>query len=112
MLRGPLHACLLLSVLLPAVAEAPEPATTSLYLGTRYPLEVSLSFHSALLHWMDSLAGLRGHGMTAGKTIEAHREQYQQTLGAPRPDDVAMLERFSRAASRPPGETSVSTGTR
>jgi hypothetical protein len=62
-----------------------------------YPLEVEVSFHAALLHWVDSLTGVSGGGMTAGKTWLAHRQEYQERLGNPDPEDVRWLERYLRA---------------
>jgi hypothetical protein len=62
-----------------------------------YPLEIVTSSHPALLHWIDSLTGIDGPGMTAGKTWLAHREEYRNVFGPPQPADVAWLERYLRA---------------
>jgi len=62
--------------------------------GKTYPLDVTVSFHKALLHWVDSLAMLSGHGATGGKTIPAHRLEFERVLGSPTPKDVSMLKRF------------------
>ena len=103
MLRGrrngpPLRgiACAILVIgcaILPLPADT-DPQKTEGMLGNAYPLEVSVSFHKALLHWMDSLAMLTGHGSTGGKTIPAHRLQYEKTHGTPTPKDVTMLTRY------------------
>ena len=83
-----------------AADEAPR-----LLLDARYPLEVSSSKSAALLHWLDSLAGLSGRGFTAGKTIEAHREEYLELFGLPNDEATAQLRAFSemrqRFAARP-----------
>jgi len=68
-----------------------------LLLGKTYPIEVSVSFHSALLHWLDSLAVLNRAGATAGKTIPAHRAEYEKVLGLPTGGDKGMLQRYRSA---------------
>jgi hypothetical protein len=78
----------------PRQPEGNEPA---LLLGREYPIEVSISFHAGLLHWLDSLTALGGAGMTAGKTREAHRLQYVRTHGEPTPTELRVLERFRAA---------------
>jgi len=68
-----------------------------LLLGKAYPIEVSVSFHSGLLHWLDSLAVLNRAGATAGKTIPAHRAEYEKVLGLPTGGDKGMLQRYRSA---------------
>jgi len=72
-------------------------AETRLLLGNSYPIGVSVSFHEALLHWLDSLAMLTGPGGTAGKTVAAHRKEYEGLFGKPSPQDSAMLKRYHAA---------------
>jgi hypothetical protein len=81
-------------------ATAPETAgsdtgaePTSLF-GDAYPVEVSVSFHKAFLHWLDSLAMLTGRGLTGGKTIDAHRREFERLFGTPSPKDGSMLKRY------------------
>jgi hypothetical protein len=80
-------------------ATAPAPRRPLLLDGT-FPIEVSLSEPSALLHWLDSLAGLSGRGFTAGKTVPAHRVTFHELLGVPTPVDVRMLDAFRQARVR------------
>ncbi len=99
MRSGSIALALSLSLAAPA-ADAPsapaEPVVSEreLLLGAPYQLEVSVAFHKGLLHWLDSLATLTGSGFTAGKTIEAHRREYERILGLPKPVDQRMLTRF------------------
>lgn len=82
-----------------------EPASSPL-LGELFPIEASASFPAAVLHWMDSLAGLEGRGLTAGKTIQAHRMAYELAHGPLAREDEQALRTFSRVrngfASRAP----------
>ena len=64
-------------------------------LGKAYPLEACLSFPGALLHWLDSLGNLDGRGLTAGKTVTAHRRQYANVIGAVTREDQRQLKRFA-----------------
>lgn len=73
------------------------PAETRLLLGATYPIDVSVSFHKALLHWLDSLAMLSGAGGTAGKTVAAHRQEYERLFGRPSPQDASMLKQYHEA---------------
>ncbi len=73
-----------------------EPAANLLF-GDAYPLEVSVSFHAALFHWIDSLAHMNGPGMTAGKTVEAHRKEFYRVHGDPSSVDLRMLQAFADA---------------
>ncbi len=68
-----------------------------LLFGDAYPLEVSVSFHAALFHWVDSLAHMNGPGMTAGKTVEAHRKEFYRVHGDPSSADLRMLQAFADA---------------
>jgi hypothetical protein len=102
--RRPLPALLLLLLLLllvppgsPLAATPPPPTTEPLLLGPSYPVEVAISFPAALLHWLDSLAGVEGHGATAGKTVEAHREEFVRLFGRPDPSASERLLGFARA---------------
>jgi hypothetical protein len=93
-----------LIAILPALTFAPLPGAdvpppdeashSRLLLGTAYPIDVSVSFHKALLHWLDSLTALTGAGFTAGKTIEAHRREYEKLIGRLSPEDQSMLRRY------------------
>lgn len=65
-----------------------------------YPIEVSISFSAGLFHWLDSLAGLKGAGMSAGKTIEAHRQTFNRTFGRPDPRETELLQRFGEIRRR------------
>ena len=85
-----LPAAILMASLLSASTE-PSP---SLLLGDAYPLEAPISFPAALLHWLDSVASLRGAGMTAGKTIEAHRQTYIDYLGVPSDSEQRLIEAY------------------
>lgn len=88
----------------PAIATADgTPASApsgTLLLGDTYPLEVDVSFHAALFHWLDSLAGLDGPGMTAGKTRTAHREQFVRQFGPPDSKDQLLLQSFAELRLR------------
>jgi hypothetical protein len=64
-------------------------------LGEVYPIEVRISFQAALFHWLDSLTAVTGPGMTAGKTTEAHRLDYEKVAGEPSTEDLRMLQRFA-----------------
>jgi hypothetical protein len=57
-----------------------------------YPLEIEIQFHTALFHWVDSLAGTSG-----GKTIAAHQQEFRSKFGSPSQEDVDMLMRFRHA---------------
>lgn len=74
-----------------AEAEAP------LLLGNEFPVGVSISFHKALLHWLDSLVSLSGAGYTAGKTVAGHRHEYQGRFGLPSEADREMLKSYHAA---------------
>ncbi len=63
-------------------------------LGRAYPIEVSVSFHMGLLHWADSLAGLAGPGLTAGKTARAHQFEYNRIHGKPTSQAIELLHAF------------------
>ena len=98
----PIAAC---GLLLTAPAFAPSDADSSeaaarLLLGETFPIETSVSFPAALLHWLDSLAGLSGPGLTAGKTIEAHRTEYNRKLGRPTVEDQNVLEDYAEVRRR------------
>jgi len=87
--------------------ETPADPAPPLFLGDAYPLEVPVSFPAALLHWLDSLAHLRGAGLTAGKTTQAHRQAYIDDLGVPSEEDQRSMEayhgvrvRFANSATR------------
>ncbi len=67
----------------------------NLLFGEAYPLEISVSFHAALFHWVDSLAHMNGPGMTAGKTVEAHRKEFYRVHGDPSSEDLRMLQAFA-----------------
>jgi hypothetical protein len=84
---------------LPAVAAPPAELHPSILTG-RYPLEAGVSFHAALLHWLDSLTGLSGPGRTGGKTIDGHRAEFEARFGRPGPTDVEVLRQFAEVRSR------------
>jgi len=77
----------------PAPETSAESAPAGL-LGETYPLAAPVSFPAALLHWLDSVTYLRGAGMTAGKTIEAHRQAYIDFLGVPAEEEQQLLEAY------------------
>jgi hypothetical protein len=79
---------------------SPTPPSTPLLIGDKYPIEVSVSFPGALLHWLDSLTGLSGRGLTGGKTRRIHRVEYQHVLGRPTDDELLLLEAFAEARVR------------
>lgn len=85
------------------VAQAGPPETILVresVLGPTYPLEARISFHAALLHWMDALAGLRGRGGTAGKTDDAHRREFHAVHGEPTELDVTLLRRYAEIRAK------------
>ena len=100
-MRRPLPALLLPFLTLlpigPTPATAPPTTTEPLLLGPSYPVEVAISFPAALLHWLDSLAGVEGHGATAGKTVEAHRAEFVRLFGPPDAEANERLRGFARA---------------
>ena len=75
----------------------PQPPSTRPLLGSAYPLEVAVSFHIGLLHWIDSLANLQGAGFTSGKTVAAHQGQFNHLHGRPSKRDLEMLRKFREA---------------
>lgn len=79
----------------PTGPDSPTPRSEPLLLDRSYPIEVGISFPAALLHWLDSLAGLNGPGMTAGKTVEAHREEYGDRFGRLTTEAAARLKRYA-----------------
>jgi len=81
----------------PPAAEAAATADLPLLLGPDYPIEVSVSFHQALLHWMDSLTQLTGAGGTAGKTVAAYRRSFERHFGNPSDEDGKLLLRYRDA---------------
>jgi hypothetical protein len=92
-------AALLLAGLSSAQRTASEAELPAL-LGQDYPIEAPLSFPGALLHWLDSLAHLRGAGLTAGKTVEAHRQSYLSTFEVPSEEDQRLLESYHKVRFR------------
>ncbi len=60
-----------------------------------YPIEIDVSFHAALFHWVDSLAGTSG-----GKTIPAHQKQFRAWFGEPSQEDYDHLDRFRKTRLR------------
>jgi hypothetical protein len=84
---------LALAATLPSAAL--EPRSTLLTDG--YRLDASITFHEALLHWLDSLAEVTGPGFTAGKTVAAHRAEFEAILGRPSGTDTRMLSRYHQA---------------
>jgi hypothetical protein len=72
-------------------------AETELLLDDPYPLEARISFPAALLHWLDSLAGLSGAGLTAGKTRGAHQRQAHDLLGPPSDEERELLRGYAAA---------------
>jgi hypothetical protein len=84
----------------PAATGATQAGPVNLLFGESYPLEVDVSFPAALFHWLDSLAGLDGPGMTAGKTQAAHRQHFIRRLGPPGSLDQQNLQRFAEIRLR------------
>jgi len=80
-----------------ALADPAPPARPPLLLDDSYPLEVTYTFHAALLHWLDSVAELTPPFGTAGKTTPAHRLAYQGLFERPTGEDIRSLEGFHRA---------------
>lgn len=93
--------CLVAAVLatVPSAASPPAEIHESI-LGSRYPLEAKVAFHAALFHWLDSLAGLSGAGLTAGKTLEGHRAEFLARFGEPSPSDMDRLRQFATLRRR------------
>ena len=83
----------LVSLLLAGSVPAGEP----LLLGPDYPIDVGISLPAALLHWLDSLAGLDGPGTTSGKTVPAHRGEYVRLFGPLDAESEGLLRRFAAA---------------
>ena len=79
-----------------AETSAAAAAPRKLLLGDAYPIDVSVSLHKGLLHWMDSLTNLKGAGLTGGKTALSHQWQYERVHGKPTARDVEMLRQFHR----------------
>lgn len=75
--------------------------------GERYPVEVSVSFSAALFHWLDSLVGMQAAGMSAGKTVAAHRRAFSATLGPMSERDREMLRRFADIRRRNGGSSDL-----
>ncbi len=72
------------------------PASAAL-LDKPYPITATISFPASMLHWLDSLAGLEGPGMTGGKTIEVIRVQYERRIGPLSGTDAHLLQQFAQA---------------
>jgi hypothetical protein len=91
-----------LSALAASVPPPDEPAAPPgtaehrpvLLFGEEFPVEARVAFPAALLHWLDSLAHLDGAGMTAGKTVETHRAEYNDLFGPPGTNEVDALRRY------------------
>ena len=64
-------------------------------LGKSYPLRVSVSYHAALFHWVDSLSGMSG-----GKTVPAYHEEFISRFGRITRTQRNLLERFREARAR------------
>lgn len=77
----------------PATRRGPAASTRRLLDGA-YPLDAVVAFHPALFHWLDSLAGLRGVGLSGGKTIDVHRAQYRARFGALGAAERRLLQRW------------------
>jgi len=96
--RAPPALALLLALLAiagHARAETPDAPRQPLLLGDAFPIETSNTFHAALLHWLDSIAALDGPGMTAGKTVGAHRRDYEDRLGRFDGEAVGILRGYA-----------------
>lgn len=81
------------------VERAAEPEPT-LLLGPEFPIEVVVHEHVGRFHWLDSLAGLRFPGSSAGKTVDAHRDSYIRLFGRPGAIDRARIEEFGGVRAR------------
>lgn len=97
---GPAIAVLCVLGVVAGASPATPADSRSLLLGTDYPIEVAAPFHAGLFHWLDSLAGLQGAGMSAGKTIEAHRRDFVRVLGPPSDGDRDVIRKFADARFR------------
>lgn len=62
-------------------AAATPPSSVPSFFGDAYPMQVEPRFHPALMHWMDSIADLKGFGLTGGETTPAHRAEYEALFG-------------------------------
>jgi hypothetical protein len=89
----------------PLPPAAPPAAPPALVLGTSYPLEFTVSFSTALFHWVDSLAGTSG-----GKTIAVYQREYDQTFGRLSAEDVSALSAFRAVRLRSAGEAGRRAG--
>ena len=94
-MQGPKSAFLGVVLVLGLPAAAAEPDRS--LLGDRYTIGVSVDFHNGLLHWLDSLAEVKGAGSTAGKTVPAHRAEFHALWGRPSDSDREMLRRYHAA---------------
>ncbi|HKQ59647.1 MAG TPA: hypothetical protein VJS92_00095 [Candidatus Polarisedimenticolaceae bacterium] len=99
-LRAPHLLLLLLAAVLPAGVPASKRAKPVLLLDKPYPVEATIAQPGALLHWLDSIGGLSGPGMTGGKTRRAHTQDFEAAHGKPTGEDEDALRRFSRARVR------------
>lgn len=84
----------------PQAEDAAVAPRALLLLDEAYPVEVVYSFHAALLHWMDSLARLEGPGMTAGKTVGAHRRDFVEHHATTDETDLAVLRDYGDVRRR------------
>lgn len=78
-------------------SRSPGGAAGPWLLDESFPIEIAITAHTGLLHWLDSLTALNGTGMTAGKSIEAHRAEYNKRLGQPTREDQQVLLRYVEA---------------
>jgi hypothetical protein len=64
-----------------AADESADAASSDeLLLGKTYPIEVSISFHMGLLHWLDSLAVLNRAGATGAGSTDRGRQGHVAAL--------------------------------
>ncbi len=94
--RGGAWLCLAALVGPNALAAPPRTAEPpTLRLPKPYTLELVALRHVALFHWVDSLSGMSG-----GKTVPAHQEEYKQRFGRLTVTERDLLERFRQARER------------
>jgi len=78
---------------------AAEDADNAGLLDDSFPIEVAIMAHVGLLHWLDSLTGMNGKGQTAGKSVEAHRDEFNKRLGKPTAEDQREMLHYVEARS-------------
>ena len=94
-------------------SDAASRPSRSLLIARPFPVEAHASFPGGLFHWIDSLAGT-----TAGKTVDAHRDEYLKLFGPVTASDrthiaafvAARAEHFRKRREAPPEAIPRATG--